>query len=167
MCPLLLLNTRAQPERTRDDHVAAVKLGEELDALPRDLQAQPEAVIDIPLERLDVVLGVVPRVLDELVDSAFGEGELGVEPGLVLDRLGLGERREEVDPREGRVAEGEEDEDFGTREALVLRVARRGGGFGVRGELREVVVVFQDSRAGPMKMLKLAWRYVGDGGERT
>lgn len=127
---LLLLDTRPQSQRTSDDDIATVEFTEQFDCLPRHLHSQPEAIVDIPLERLDVILRVVRRVLHELVHGTLGERELGLETIEVLDSVGLGESREEVDPHEGRVAEGEEDEDFRAGEALVGSVARGSGGRG-------------------------------------
>lgn len=95
-----------------------------------------------------MILRVICRVLHELVDCALGEGEFRLEAIEVLDRVGLGEGRQEVDPGEGGVAEGEEDENFGTSEALVGGVARRSGRVGSRGELGEMVVILKDSRSG-------------------
>lgn len=144
---LLLFDTRSESKRTRNNHVAAVELGEELDRLPRHLHAEPEAIVDVPPERLDVVGSVVSWVLNELVDRSFGEGELAIEPRLVLDRVGLRDGREEVDPGESRVAEGEEDEDFGSGEALILGVAGRSGRGGIGCDACEVVVVFENTGA--------------------
>ena len=55
-------------------------------------------LVDVAAERRDVIGSVVARVLDELVDRSFGERELAVEARLVLDRVGLRDGREEVDP---------------------------------------------------------------------
>lgn len=60
---LLLLNTRPQSQRTGDNHVRRVELGIKLDRLPRDLESHPKAIINVALERVDMILGIVLGVL--------------------------------------------------------------------------------------------------------
>ena len=101
VCALLLLNAHPQSQRTRNDNITPVEPSKQLDRLPRHLDPDPEVVVHVALEHVDVVLGPLGRLLDQSVRYPRRERELGEEAGLVLC-LGLGvrgeEREESVDP---------------------------------------------------------------------
>ena len=69
--PLLLLNTRPQSERTRNNDIATIKFRKELHTLSRHLQPQSKAIVDIPLETLPMILLVIIRIRNQFIDSSF------------------------------------------------------------------------------------------------
>ena len=70
---LLLLDRPPQSKGTCEDQVTTIKLGEHLHGLPRHLNPNPKVIIDVALERLDMVGGVRPMLRRrEFVYSPWG-----------------------------------------------------------------------------------------------
>lgn len=84
----------------------------------------------------------------KLVHRAAGQAKLGVEARAVFDPVRGQVREQRVEPLKRRVAEGEQDEDRGSGEALVLDVGRgRLLGGGRLGGVRYALVRFKDFAA--------------------
>ena len=122
---LLLINGHPQPKRARNDDIALVEIGKELDTFARKLDAYSEAIIDIALEHLDMIWRIGPRwCVGKLVFGMRGKSILAQESRMVFNLIVRSWYmfKKSPYPTKSPISEGKQDEDRWPSETLISNV---------------------------------------------